>query len=243
VNRGSEKTTGKKGLRRPAATKGYAVTLSPNALARILIIATLTLLVCHGVLTIFNYRVTELPWLLLQLFDVDQENNLPTWFSELLLLIACASLWVCAKGKRAEGNRWSRHWYVLFVGFLLMAIDEVAGVHESINSFIVVTWAIPMGIASLLAGLAFIPFLGHLPNRIALLFVVAGLMFVTGAAGLEIIGNSLVAQSLRDTLEYNMWTLLEEALEMFGVILFTHTLLTYMRKPGAETVDVSLKVS
>ncbi len=77
----------------------------------------------------------------------------------------------------------------------------------------------------------------------ALLFIVAGSMFLTGAAGLEIIGNSLVAQRLRDTLEYKLWTLVEEALEMFGVILFTHTLLIYMRRPGAENVNVSLEVS
>ena len=132
---------------------------------------------------------------------------------------------------------------MLVVGFLLMAIDEVAGVHESINSAIEITWAIPAGIASLLAGLAFVPFLRHLPKRTALLFALAGSVFLLGAAGLEIIGNSLVANRLRDTLEYKMWTMVEEGLEMFGVILFIHTLLCYMRVPGAVKVDASLKLS
>ena len=206
-------------------------------------ITAIVLLTCHGVLSVYHYRVEELPWLLIQLFDVDEENNLPTWFSEFLLLTACVCNWLCARKKRADGDPWVRYWYVLVVGFLLMAIDEVAGVHESINSVIVITWAIPAGIASLFAGLAFVPFLRHLPRRTALLFALAGLGFLIGAAGLEIIGNSLVAQRLRNTLEYKLWTLVEEGLEMSGVILFIHALLSYMREPGAQSVDAALELN
>ena len=103
MKRERRKSNGKKGQRRRVAPVRYDVTLSPRALARVLLLATLALLACHGALAIINYRVAELPWLLLQLFNVDQENNLPTWFSELLLLIACACLWICAEQKRADG--------------------------------------------------------------------------------------------------------------------------------------------
>ena len=243
MKRGRRRSEGNKGQRRRVGPERYEVTLSPRALARVLLITAFALLACHGVLSVYHYRVEELPWLLIQLFDVDQENNLATWFSEFLLLTACACTWVCARKKRADGDPWVRHWTVLVVGFLLMAIDEVAGVHESINSVIVMTWAIPAGIASLFVGLAFVPFLRHLPRRTALLFVLAGLGFLIGAAGLEIIGNSLVAQKLRDTLEYKLWTLVEEGLEMVGVILFIHTLLSYMREPGANRVDASLELN
>ena len=82
-----------------------------------------------------------------------------------------------------------------------------------------------------------------MPKRTALLLVLAGSLFLLGAAGLEIIGNSLVANHLRDTLEYKMWTMAEEGLEMFGVILYLHTLLSYMRAPGAKTVDVAMELS
>jgi hypothetical protein len=243
VTRRKQKKTARKNHRGRTESGTYSVSLSPAALAKILSIATVSLLACHGALAFYHYQISELPWLLLQLFDVDQENNLPTWFSELLLLISSACLFVCARRKRAVGDAWTGHWYVLCVGFFAMAIDEIAGIHESVNSIIVVSWAIPTGIASLVAGLAFIPFLRHLPRRTALLFAVAGSMFLMGAAGLEIIGNDLVSRSLRKTLQYNLWTMLEEALEMFGVILFTHTLLEYMREPDAERVEISLEIS
>ena len=227
-----------------SATAGrYEVRISPRALTRLLLIVSLTLLACHTALALYHYRVENLHFLVIQLFDVDQENNLPSWFSGCLLLTASALLWFCARTKRVGGDPWSGTWYALALGFLLLSVDEVAGVHESINSMIVITWAIPGGAAALVIGLAFIPFLLHLPRRTAVLFALAGAIYLAGAAGLEVVGNSLVAQGLRDTLRYNLWSLLEESLEMFGVILFLDTLLRYMRGSGAGRVHASLNVT
>jgi hypothetical protein len=205
------------------------------------LIVALVLLACHAALAIYHYRIQELHWLLRQLFDVDQENNLPTWYSEFLLLTTCALLWLCGRKKRTDGAPWSGHWYALAVGFLLMSVDEVAGVHESINSVIEPTWAIPGAIMASLIGLAFVPFLLHLPRRTALLFGLAGGIYLAGAVGIEIIGNAMVGQRLKDTLQYNFTTLAEESLEMLGLILFIHTLLRYMRAPGTSVVEASLE--
>ena len=70
----------------------------------------------------------------------------------------------------------------------------------------------------------------------------AGVIYIAGAVGVEIFGNSLSVQSLRDTLQYNMATLAEESLEMLGVILFIQALLRYMRG-SAATVEASLSLS
>ncbi len=232
-----------KGDRQQTAAAHYEVAISSRALLWALLIVALTLLACHAAVQIYHYRIQEVPWLLRQAFDVDQENNLPTWFSGLLLLIASVFLWICARKKRTDGDRWFAQWYVLAVGFLLMSVDEVAGIHETINSFIVITWAIPGGIIALVIGLAFLPFMLHLPKPTARLFALAGAVYLAGAVGLEIVGNSLVSQRLRDTLEYNLWTLAEESLEMLGVILFLNTLLRYMHGPGANTVHVPLELT
>jgi hypothetical protein len=53
--------------------------------------------------------------------------------------------------------------------------------------------------------------------------------------------DGAAGQRLRDTLQYTLTTLAEESLEMLGLILFIHTLLRYMRGPGANAVDVSLE--
>jgi len=128
------------------------------------------------------------------------------------------------------------------VGFLLMAIDEVAGIHETINSAIVMTWAIPAAIMAVGIGIAFIPFLLHLPSGTALRFVVAGALYLTGAVGIEIIGNEMVGDRLSDTLGYKMATLAEESLEMVGLILFIHALLGLMRDPGGGSATATLRV-
>jgi hypothetical protein len=232
-------------IRRGAAAGAagrYEVSITPWAVTRVLLIVTLGLLACHAGLSLYHYRVAKVHWLVRQLFDVDQENNLPTWFSGFLLLLTSGFLWFCARQKRADGDRWSRYWQVLAWGFLLMSVDEIAGIHESINSAIVITWAIPGGIGALVIGLAYVPFLLHLPRRTALRFALAGAIYLTGAAGIEIVGNSLVGQRLQDTLEYNLWTLAEEGMEMLGVVFFLHTLLCYMRGSDTGTVRASLEL-
>lgn len=221
----------------------YDVTIAPGALTRVLLVAALTLLAYHAGLALYHYRVQELSWLLRQLFDVDQENNLPTWYSGFLLLVSSMLLWLCARKKRTEGDRWFRHWYVLAVGFLLMSIDEVAGIHESINSIIVMPWSIPAGIAVGVIGITFVPFLLHLPRATALRFSLAGAAYLTGALLIEIRGNELVRTRQRDTLEYNMTTLVEESLEMLAVVLFIHSLLLYMRCRQTGKVSTSVEVA
>ncbi len=140
----------------------------------------------------------------------------------------------------ARGDLWFRHWYVLAVGFLLMSVDEIAGVHESINTVIVMTWAIPGAILAFFIGLAFVPFLLALPRRTAVRFALAGGIYLAGATGIEIIGNELVATDQRDTLRYNMVCLVEEGLELLGVLLFLHALLGSMRGPGSEAIGASV---
>jgi hypothetical protein len=216
----------------------YESSVSQRGLPLALLIIALTLLASHAALWLYHFQVAPLHGLWLQLLDVDQESNLPTWFSQLLLLIASALLWICARRNRSEGAPFTGNWYVLSVGFLLMSVDEVAGVHESINSVIVVSWAIPAAFGTLVVGLAFVPFLLHLPRLIALLFAAAGALYLTGALAAEIMGNSMVEARLENTLGYKMTTMGEESLEMTGLILFVYALLRYMRglgKPSART--------
>ncbi len=211
----------------------FEFTVSTQTLIRTLLIVAVILLACHGALTTYHYRVEELPWLLRQIFDVDEEQTLPTWFSAFLLFIVSAFLWFCARRERTSADRWVVYWYILSVGFLLMSVDEVAGIHETLNSVIESHWAVGGGILALVIGLCFVPFLLRLPRRTALQFVVAGVVYISGAVGIEILGQPMDA----DTLAYNLLTLVEEGLEMFGVILFLHGLLDHVQRLEANTVN------
>jgi len=178
----------------------------------------------HGILVTYNYTVDEVTWYFLQLFDVNEEENLPTWFSGFNLLVATAFLGILVSEKRRLGDVMKGRWTVLFVGFCFLSIDEIAGLHESVNSIIEPSWAWGGGVIALVLGVYFLPFLKTLPKATFVNFVIAGAVFVGGAVGMELIGEPIDS----DSLAYNISTMIEEGMEMFGVILFTRGLLSYM---------------
>ena len=61
-----------------------------------------------------NYQVEELEWIpWRQLFDVDEENNIPTWFAGFLLAVTAFWVWVVADAKHGSSDRWWMHWKLL----------------------------------------------------------------------------------------------------------------------------------
>ena len=118
----------------------YRFNIDVSTYTATLLVCTILLLAIHCGLYYYNYTVEELPWLLLQLFDVDEENNIPTWFSGFLLLNTSFVLYLAA---RAEQTKWKKSWGLLSVGFLVLSLDEVAGLHETFHSTVDFNWAIP----------------------------------------------------------------------------------------------------
>lgn len=212
----------------------YQLTLLLRDYIVTLLVLAMVLLSIHVGLYLYNYQVEELPWLLLQLFDLDEENNIPTWFSSFLLLNNAFFLYLYS-GK--EGLQKQFHWSLLAAGFLLLAIDEVAGLHESFNSAIDISWAIPGAILVLFVGVMFVPFLLSLPRRLALLFILAGFLYVSGAIVVELLSEDMESE----TLAYSLVVAVEEGLEMIGALLFLFVLMREMRSGEKVSVDVSLE--
>ena len=71
----------------------------------------------------------------------------------------------------------------------------------------------------------YLPFVRALPSRIRFLFVLAAVIYVGGALGVERATDWYDVNNQLDTLEYNIWAMVEEAMEMAGVIVFIHALL------------------
>lgn len=196
--------------------------------------AAFALILVHVGLYFWHYNVAALPALLLQMFDLDEENNLPTWYSGFILLNIAFFLYVHA---RTEGLARRRTWLLIAVGFLVLAIDEVAGIHETFNSVTAMNWAIPGGIAVLVLAVVFVPFLLSLRRNLAILFVVSGTMFVGGAIGVELLSEDLN----NDSLGYKMAVVMEEGLEMLGALLF---LFANLRERATDDkVEVSVAVT
>lgn len=166
------------------------------------------------------------------IFDLDEEESFGTWFSAVILLYASVLAFHAAGQVRSAGGSWYRWWLAVGLAFGLMSIDEVAGMHELLNTIYEDTqWTIVGFYLVFLAGLCFLPFLWHYRWRVSGMLCVAGLMFVGGAVGVEHFSGTRI-----NSLQYNMLTGLEEGLEMAGVILLIYVLLDFIQQQ-AERAD------
>ena len=172
----------------------------------------------------------------LSFFDLDEEESFGTWFSSGILLMAAVLLLHQAKILRAQRGAWQAWWFVLGVGFCAMSVDEIAGMHEFMNSMMEDTpWTVVGFPVLVLVGLAYLPFLWHHRMRTGLLFLVAGAIYGGGAVGVEHFTDSDV-----NSLHYNMWTALEEGMEMMGVILLIYAVLDHMRGTPERAVRIEV---
>jgi hypothetical protein len=190
------------------------------------------------------------------LIDLDEEYNIPTLFSVVLLLLASVASFLGCKlfPPESVSRRWG--WYLLSVGFLAMAVDEFVGIHDRIGaiakelfgeeafhgSFRFV-WPIPaLGLLIVLACI-FIPFLRHMPTVLRRRLCLAGFVYVFGAVGMEMIGGYYyenVANGNHADFGYSMLTVVEETLEMTGIILFISTVLREVREgAGSRTLELT----
>lgn len=172
----------------------------------------------------------------LELFDLDKEANVPTWFSGLLLAMAAALAAVTWRFEPSPFRR--RYWLVLAAVFTLFSLDEVAGLHEGLNRLqgvldtsgpLFFAWVIPATIAVVAFGLWMLPFLGDLDRRLSIPLVVAGGIYVGGALLLEFVEGALFVPGEEETLTYEMVANTQEFFEMVGVALFIGALFLYLR--------------
>lgn len=207
----------------------------PARTAAVLAAVMLLLVVCHLLALQANFnedlgikRALGFEYWQIAIFDLDEEESFGTWFSTMLLLFAAVLFFDRARAARARSDRSHYWWWLLGAGFCLMSVDEVVGLHELINTlFDESVWAILSRAIVLVVGVGFLPFLWRYRWRTALLFVVAGLLFVGGALGVEHYSGEDV-----NSLGYNMLTGLEEGMEMSGVIVAIYTLLELIAADG-----------
>ena len=189
---------------------------------------------------------------LVPLFNVSQEQNIPTLFSTLLL-ISCSLLLSLAcylDHKQAAGLK--MFWATLAAGFVYMAIDEFAQLHENVgiklkpligdysHGFLYFSWVIPAMALLIFLAVFYSSFLFRLPKKTRINFIIAGIVYLTGLLGIEMLGGYYHELHGRENLTYSLISTLEESLEMLGLILFIRALLDYFSAHFSE-LSINLK--
>lgn len=216
------------------------ISLNPSAIARILgVVAFLLVLASIG--GQFSRFVLGHDYLkgLVPLFYLEMEQNIPAYFSVLLMLFASLLLAVIALLNGKQGGPHVSKWAILSFGFLYMGFDEAFTVHESLIlpvrtllggrnlGIFFFAWVIP-GIALVLVlGLFFLRFLLHLSATTRFRFLMAAAFYLGGAIGGDLIGGRHAELYGFKNWTYSMFVTIEESLEMAGLIVFIWALLNY----------------
>lgn len=165
-------------------------------------------------------------------FDLGLEPSLPNWFSSLLLLAAAVLLWVNGRTELGAGRR---GWRLLAVVFAALAVDEAIMIHEMANDTLheALGTTGPLFFAWILPGLAFaaavalasVGLLRRVDPRTRALFLLAGVMFLGGSVGMEMIAGVLVEAHGAESIHHAFEQVVEESLEMSGTVVFLYALL------------------
>jgi hypothetical protein len=186
-------------------------------------------------------------WGFVHLFDLNHEENVPTWYSSSMLLLASLLLLVITALKASSRDRYTLHWAGLAAGFAYMSLDETVGLHGQLAAISPVSatgifyyaWVIPAAIAVAVIALVYLRFLFHLPVRTRRMFLLAGFTFTGGALGVEMIAARQHYLHGMQNMTYAALTGVEDSLEMAGVALFIYALLRYLSGQFG-TVEVRL---
>jgi hypothetical protein len=224
-----------------AGTMSYPLRLDSRSTTRALLGALGVLLLVHIGLQVDRFYTHVTQWQIQALFDVDQEQSIPTWFSSAVLGLAALLLRALANERLRAGSPEARGWSAMSWVVLYLSFDEVGGLHETLNSLSPIMWTIPFGVLALLVAAAFVPFVIRLDRDTRAGIFVAGIVYIAGAVGVELLTSQFFGESNKRQLSYELITPFEEGLEMLGSVLLVRTVLRAMeRADGAAVVAIEV---
>lgn len=185
---------------------------------------------------LYNFLSTLPVPFTLDLFDLDQEANVPTWFSSIQLFMVSTVFFLISAQKPLSSPP-TKNFFRLCAGiFLFLSADEAGEIHEKIGWLLTHFDWIPvffnrygMWICLYLVTGGFL-LIFHYRNLRALigqyrqesLFIIFGIFFILlGAVGFEILNYQFQLKDTSTTLNFIEVTL-EEFCEMFGVSIILY---------------------
>jgi len=214
---------------------GIEISLSPTKIIPILtsVVLCLTFLCIASQLLQHNVDLGRIFEGLVRLVNVDEEHNIPTWYQSFMLFFCSVLLAKIATEKKRNNMKYVLHWWGLSIIFLFLSIDEMVCIHERAidecgKGFLHFQWIVPAAFFVLFFALSYLKFLAHLPVKTKILVVIAAVLYVGGALGMESVNGYYFELYGPEDIKYSMLTTLEEFLEMSGIVIFLKALILHI---------------
>lgn len=215
------------------------ITFNSLGITKFLSTIAIVLIVANSVM-LFIYFSVENPdkFDFVQMVDLDQEANLPTLFSSIILSIAGFLFYLLSKSLVEAKATEKKYWVGLSLIFVFLAFDESAKIHETLgdytekfvetSGYLHYPWVISYSILVLILGFFYMRFFWNMKKKVFHSFMLAAFIFLSGAIGFELLGAKEASLHGTDTLLYCTYYTIEESLEMFGVIYLIWILLNLL---------------
>ncbi len=219
------------------------ITLKPVKILKVLLLIIFVLLVMNFIDIVSTYYFNNkhffgLKKLIINLdFNLNNEYNIPTYYAVFTMLFSSMLLGTIALLKKNERNEYY-YWIGLSILFLFLSMDELFSIHEAIiiptreylttSGLFYFAWIIPYGIALILFVLLYIRFIFRLPKRTRYLFILSGVIFISGAVGIEMFEGKAVELYGRENIIFAIYYTFEEMLEMLGIAIFIYALISHI---------------
>lgn len=226
----------------------HAIRLEPARLVRALAAIAVLLTLAHVVLALVKaFTGHDHVFGLVRLFDLDRERNIPSFFSGCLFLLNALLMGLVAKIVPRSA---SRTIWLFFAGlFVFLAFDELFGVHERLtrpvrqalhtSGLLYYAWVLVYIPAVVLLAFVFVPVWRRLDRPVRSRLTLAAGTYLAGAVGVEIVAGAYrEAVGPRWSLTYGILVAIEESLEMAGLILLTHSLLSLLKRKAGGLLIV-----
>ena len=211
-------------------------TLNSHKIKKLLYISALFLILIHISLFYMHfYTKISLKPEFVRMFNLDAESNLPTLFSFSILLFSAFLFYLLSKepAEQEKGNR--LYWLGLAFVFTFLACDEAIMIHEAVSDvteifvhgggYLYYPWVLPYTILLAILGFFYIRFFLRMERALFLRFMIAAVLYISGAVGFEMLGSKESRLHSMDTVLYTIYSTVEESLEIFGVLFLIGILL------------------
>jgi len=218
------------------------IKLKPKLIFLYIFVPIFFLVMAHilGQLAIFNIIPCFRGYDLFSVFfNLDGEANIPTLYTILEWFLCVIFLVLIAFFERNTQSSRYIYWLGLAIIFSFLLIDEFISFHEISDHILALfnikivffptnAWVLIYLVVLAPISLVYLRFMIHLPQKTKYLFVFSFIIFMLGAAGIEALELRHVEIYGQDKYYYLYFVIVEETLEMMGLLIFIYALASYL---------------